>query len=97
MTEYESDVGRETGAEIQNAAEGADRILQKYGFETRLAMGFAVTMLAGYALQALVHNQAAAVFGAIAVYFSAMFAAIAVLVGLAVKAWGVVRRSRSGA
>ncbi|WP_232688325.1 hypothetical protein [Halobacterium zhouii] len=94
MSPYDSDntaVSNQADTELGDAYEGADRITQKYRFPLKIGALYTSMLVVGYLLHLVAPNQFVNTIGALLVYFTFIFAAVTVFVGVLFKLTEVVR------
>lgn len=85
---YDSDttaVSEQTDTQLGEAYEGADRLTEKYRFPLQITALYATVIVTGYVVHLAFESQLAQTLAALMTYFTLLFAAISVVLGVLFK------------
>lgn len=94
MTRYDSEYDTVADSEVNDAAQGLGRIVERNVLAIKVAVFYAVTFGVGVVAYELVHGPNVTAVVAIWLWFTLIFAACTALFGAVVKIHGAIQRWR---
>ncbi|AHG05245.1 hypothetical protein HALDL1_08080 [Halobacterium sp. DL1] len=96
MSRYNSEYESVSDSDFGEAADGAERIVERHPLALKIAGFYTVAFVAGLVAFQLVSGSSARSIVAIGLWFTIIFAAFTTIMGGAIKGFEAIKRNRNG-